>query len=163
MEGGHARQIRRKRAQTTRSPPPNPSKNDQDTIWERFGENQKFRFFPVFSSSRGLDLPEKCPTGPPAPSNEPQIGRKRAQTTRFPPPNTSQNHQDTIWERFGENKKFRFFSVFPTSRAPAPPSRACREMPKRTPGTAQMNALLRAEQPKQRVSHLQTPPTIIGI
>ena len=81
------------------------------------GKIKKFDFFPVFSSSRGLDLPEKCPTGPPAPSNEPQIGRKRAQTTRFPPPNTSQNDWDTIWERFGENKIFRFFPVFSSSRA----------------------------------------------
>ena len=66
-------------------------------------------------------------------------------------------YRDMILDRFGGKE------VFGAPGAPTPSSQACREMPKDPPGTAQMNPQLRAEQPKQRVSHLQTPQTIIGI
>ena len=114
-------QIRRKETRNTRFPPPNTSNNHRKTIWERFGKNKKKLIFFGFSDLKSAGhpltgMPRNAQTHSRDRSNERTIARRTTQTTCFPPPNTSNNHRDMIWDRFGKNKNVSIFFGFGRSR-----------------------------------------------
>ena len=99
-----------------------PQTTTQIPFWADFGKIKFFDFFRFLAHPPvRRAFPEKRQNRLPGTPNEPQKARKETRKTHFPPPNTSSNHREMIWDRFGKNIFFRFFSVLADFLAAPPP------------------------------------------